>query len=238
MTAPGATAGVTPAANRTATRASVIGRFWHSSIGKHAVMAVTGIIMIAFLISHMLGNLQVLAGPLAINEYAAALRRLGPLLWLARAGLVVALVLHVVAAYQLTRRKQVARPVGYAERDPQVSTFAARTIRWGGVLLLVFIVLHLLHFTFGTIHPAFDAKDVYGNVVVGFERWWVALLYLAAMVGLGLHLYHGTWSSMRTLGLAKPATNPFRRRAAAVLTWAIYLGFSIIPIAVYAGIVR
>lgn len=201
-------------------------------------MAVTGLIMIAFLIAHLLGNLQVFAGPLKINEYSAALRRLGPLLWLARGGLIVALVLHVVAAYQLTQRKRTARPIGYADADPQVSTFAARTIRWGGVLLLVFIVLHLLHFTFGTIHPAFDHKDVYGNLVAGFQIWWVALLYLAAMVGLGLHLYHGTWSSIRTLGLTRASGDPLKRRLAAVLAWVLYVGFSIVPIAVLAGIVR
>ena len=233
MTAPSAAA-----ARESSARANAVSRFWHSSVGKKAVMAVTGLGMIAFLISHVLGNLQVFAGPLKINEYSAALRRLGPLLWIARAGLLVALILHVVAAYQLTRRKAAARPVGYANQDPQVSTFAARTIRWGGVLLLVFVVLHLLHFTFGTIHPAFDHKDVYGNVVAGFQIWWVAVLYVIAMVGLGLHLYHGTWSSIRTLGLTRPTGDPLKRRVAAVLAWALYLGFSIIPIAVLAGIVR
>ena len=201
-------------------------------------MAVTGLVMIGFLIIHALGNLQVFSGPLKINEYSASLRRLGPLLWIARGGLIVALVLHVVAAYQLTRRKQIARPVGYEVQDPQVSTVAARTIRWGGVLLLVFVVLHLLHLTFGTIHPAFDHKDVYGNLVAGFQIWWVALLYLAAMVGLGLHLYHGTWSSIRTLGLTRASGDPLKRRFAAVLAWVLYLGFSIVPIAVLAGIVR
>ena len=215
-----------------------VGNFYRSAVGKKAVMAVTGLGMIAFLITHVLGNLQVFAGPLKINEYSAALRRLGPLLWIARGGLLVALILHVVAAYQLTQRKAAARPVGYANQDPQVSTFAARTIRWGGVLLLVFIVLHLLHFTFGTIHPAFDHKDVYGNVIVAFQVWWVALLYLLAMIGLGLHLYHGAWSSIRTLGLTRASANPLKRRATAVLAWAIYLGFSIIPIAVFAGIIR
>ncbi|HUQ79753.1 MAG TPA: succinate dehydrogenase cytochrome b subunit [Gemmatimonadaceae bacterium] len=233
MTAPTAAA-----ARESSARANAVSRFWRSSVGKKAVMAVTGIGMIVFLISHVLGNLQVFAGPLKINEYSAALRRLGPLLWVARAGLLVALVLHVVAAYQLTRRKGTARPVGYENQDPQISTFAARTIRWGGVLLLVFVVLHLLHFTFGTIHPAFDHKDVYGNIVAGFQIWWVALLYVAAMIGLGLHLYHGTWSSFRTLGLTRSSGNPMKRRAATILAWAIYLGFSIIPIAVLAGIVR
>ena len=232
MTAPSAAAAREPLA-----RVSAVARFWNSSVGKKAVMAVTGLLMIGFVISHMLANLQVFAGPLKINEYAAALRRLGPLLWIARGGLLVALVLHVVVAYQLTRRRQIARPEGYAHQDPQVSTFAARTIRWGGVLLLVFIVLHLLHFTFGTIHPAFDAKDVYGNVVAGFQVWWVALLYLVAMVGLGLHLYHGTWSSMRTLGLTRPSGHPLKRRIGAILAWVIYLGFSIVPIAVFARLI-
>ena len=232
MTAPAAAA-----AHEAPVRATAVMRFWNSSIGKKAVMAVTGLAMIAFLIVHMAGNLQMFSGPLKINEYAAALRRLGPLLWVARGGLLVALVLHVIAAYQLTRRKQVARPVGYERDEPQISTFAARTIRWGGVLLLVFIVLHLLHLTFGTIHPAFDAKDVYGNVVAAFQVWWIALLYVAAMVGLGLHLYHGTWSSLRSLGLTRPSGNPHKRRAAAALAWLLYLGFSIVPIAVLARLV-
>ena len=238
MTAPSATAVNEKSARVLPTRSGTLARFWSSSIGKKAVMAVTGLIMIAFLIAHVLGNLQVFAGPLKINEYSAALHRLGPLLWLARGGLIVALVLHVIAAYQLTQRKRTARPIGYADADPQVSTFASRTIRWGGVLLLVFIVLHLLHLTFGTIHPAFDRKDVYGNMIVAFQVWWVALLYLLAMIGVGLHLYHGTWSSIRTLGLTRASANPLKRRATALLVWAIYLGFSIIPIAVLAGIVR
>ena len=219
-------------------RPSAVARFWDSSIGKKAVMAVTGLVMVAFLILHVLGNLQMFAGPLKINEYSAGLRRLGPLLWLARAGLLVSLILHVIAAYQLTQRKRLARPVEYAERDSQVSTFAARTIRWGGVVVLVFIVLHLLHFTFGTIHPAFDHKDVYGNVVAAFQVWWVALLYLIAMVVVGLHLYHGTWSSLRTLGLTRPSADPLKRRVVTVLAWALFLGFSIIPLAVLARLVR
>lgn len=233
MTAPTAAA-----ANEPAARAAAVVRFWQSSVGKKAVMAVTGLAMVAFLISHVLGNLQVFEGSQKINDYSAALRRLGPLLYLARAGLTVSLVLHVIAAYQLTQRKRSARPIEYAGREPQVSTFAARTIRWGGVFVLVFIVLHLLHFTFGTIHPAFDHKDVYGNVVAAFQVWWVALLYLIAMVVVGLHLYHGTWSSIRSLGLTRPAADPLKRRVVTVFAWAIYLGFSIIPVAVLAGVVK
>src|SRR5215213_1781826 len=127
MTAPSATAVNEKSARVQPARSGTIARFWGSSIGKKAVMAVTGLIMIAFLIAHVLGNLQMFAGPLKINEYSAALHRLGPLLWLARGGLIVALVLHVIAAYQLTQRKRTARPVGYADQEPQVSTVAART---------------------------------------------------------------------------------------------------------------
>lgn len=233
MTAPAAAT-----AHPVVARRSAVARFWDSSIGKKGVMAVTGLIMVAFLISHVLGNLQVFEGPLKINEYSAALRRLGPLLYLVRGVLIVSVVLHIIAAYQLTRRKQIARPVGYAEHEPQVSTFAARTIRWGGVAVLVFIVLHLLHFTFGTIHPAFDHKDVYGNVIAGFQIWWVAVLYVIAMVVVGLHLYHGTWSSLRTLGLTRPSAHPLKRRVVTVLAWAIFLGFSVIPVAVLAGLLK
>jgi succinate dehydrogenase / fumarate reductase cytochrome b subunit len=233
MTAPTATA-----TQARVHRPSAVARFWDSSIGKHAVMAVTGLIMVGFLITHVLGNLQVFEGPLKINEYSAALRRLGPLLWLARGGLLVSVVLHVIAAYQLTQRKRAARPVGYAELEPQVSTFAARTIRWGGVVVLIFVVLHLLHFTFGTIHPAFDHKDVYGNIISAFQIWWVSLLYVVAMVVVGLHLYHGTWSSLRTLGLTRPSEHPLKRRVVTVLVWIIFLGFSSIPVAVLAGLVR
>ena len=120
----------------------------------------------------------------------------------------MAVVLHIDAAVQLTRRSLAARPVGYDERDPQVSTFAARTIRWGGGLLLVFVVFHLLHFTTGTLLPTFHPGDVYLNVITGFRVWPVAVFYLIAMAALGLHLYHGAWSSIRTLGLARPNARP------------------------------
>ena len=217
---------------------NVVQAFWSSSVGKKAVMAVTGVIMIGFVVGHLLGNLLVFRGRSETNEYAEFLRSTGSLLWLARAVLLVSVVLHVIAAVQLTRRQQAARPTGYARRDPQVSTFAARTIRWGGVIILAFVVYHLLHLTFGTAHPRFVPADVYGNVVTGFSVWWVAAIYLVAMAALGLHLYHGTWSSFRSLGLTRPTRHPFRRRAVAVLAVALWLGFSLIPVAVLAGVVR
>jgi succinate dehydrogenase / fumarate reductase cytochrome b subunit len=119
-----------------------------------------------------------------------------------------------------------------------VSTFASRTIRWGGAFLLAFIVFHILHFTTLTIFPSYSTTDVYANVVRGFSVWWVVALYVAAMVALGLHLYHGVWSSLRTLGASKASPNPLRRPAAAALALVVWLGFTIIPLAVFAGLVR
>ena len=214
--------------------------FWQSTIGKKIVMAVTGIVMVGFVIGHVTGNLLVFRGAQHMNDYAAFLKSLGGLLWLVRAALLAAVILHTIAAIQLTRRAAVARPVGYHSRDPQVSTVASRTIRWGGLLLAIFIVLHLLHFTTGSLRPAgtFSHTDVYGNVVASFRIWWVTALYLVAMVALGLHLYHGTWSSIRTLGLTRRSADPLHRRAAAALAVLVYLGFSVIPLAVLLGWVR
>jgi succinate dehydrogenase/fumarate reductase cytochrome b subunit len=144
--------------------------FWGSTIGKKIVMAVTGLIGVGFVIGHMLGNLQVFLGPTKFNAYAHFLRSLGELLWVVRAVLVAAVALHVVAAVQLSRRRLVARPVGYKRGSQhEVSTLASRTIRWGGALLLVFIVFHILHFTTLSVFRDYSATDVYANVIRGFS---------------------------------------------------------------------
>jgi succinate dehydrogenase / fumarate reductase cytochrome b subunit len=215
--------------------------FWHSSIGKKTVMAITGLIGVAYVLMHMVGNLQVFQGAERINAYGHLLH--GPLnevLWLARVVLIAALVLHVVAAYQLTMRDRAARPAGYADRRPQVSTLASRTIRIGGVLLLLFIPFHILHYTTGTIRPAgrFVAGDVYANVVAGFHVWWVTTFYVLAMVALAYHLYHGTWSSARSLGVAPPTLHPLRRTLPLILAVVIAGGFVAVPLAVAFGLVR
>jgi succinate dehydrogenase / fumarate reductase cytochrome b subunit len=210
--------------------------FWNSTLGKKVVMALTGLVMIGFVIIHMLGNLQAFEGAEKLNAYGAMLH--GPLhevVLLLRVVLVLSLILHVVAAVQLTRIDRAARPVGYAKREPQAATVASRTLRWGGVLLLVFIVYHLLHFTVGTVHPDFIEGDPYHNLVVGLRSPLVALFYLLAMAALGLHLYHGAWSSFRSLGAAKAGPHPLHRPIARMVAIVVWLGFSVIPVAVVLG---
>lgn len=212
--------------------------FWRSTIGKKAVMAVTGLILIAFLISHVASNLTIFQGPKHLNAYAAFLRELGPLLWVARGILLVAALLHIVAALQLTRLDRAARPTRYAVYKPQAATLASRTMRWGGVLLLAFIIFHILHFTTGALHPAFVAGDVYANVIRGFQVPWVVALYVVAMIAVGLHLYHGAWSGFRTLGVNRASAQPLSHRVSLVFAALIWLGFTVIPLAVVAGVLR
>jgi len=221
---------------------------YRSTIGKKAIMAVTGLLLVGFVIAHMAGNLQMFVGPAKMNGYAAFLKSTGELLWIARLGLLVATILHVLMAWQLTQIKNRARPVGYEKREPQVSTIASRTMRWGGVLILVFIVFHILHFTTGTVfpmasspdaaHPGFSHTDVYGNVIAAFRNPLVSAFYVVAMLFLMLHLFHGAWSSVRTLGLTKPSRHPLHRRISTVIALVVWLGFTAIPVAVLLGAIR
>ncbi len=213
-------------------------KFWKSTVGKKVVMAVTGIMLVGFVFAHMLGNLQMFLGADAMNGYAAFLKSTGELLWVARAGLFGAAVLHIVSAVQLTLINRAARPTEYAKREPQVSTFASRTLRIGGVILAVFIVYHLGHFTFGTFHPAFSHTGVYGNVIIGFQSPWVVLFYVVAMASLGMHLFHGVWAGFRTLGLQKRSASPIQRSAALWVAIIVWAGFTAIPIAVLLGILN
>ncbi len=214
-------------------------RFYQAAIGKKVVMGITGLIGIGFVVGHMAGNLLVFRGAEAMNAYARFLQGTGELLWIVRLVLIGAVILHVIAAYQLTMQNRAARPVGYFERETQVATWASRTMRWGGALLLVFIVLHILHFTTGTLKPtgSFAEADVYANVVTSFRIWWVTLFYVVSMIALGLHLYHGAWSSVRSLGLAQPAKDPMNRSVALAIAVIVWLGFTAIPVAVFAGLI-
>ena len=214
--------------------------FWQSTVGKKIVMSVTGLIMVGFVLLHMIGNLQIFEGAARINAYSHFLHyTINELLWLVRVVLLVAVVLHIVAAIQLTRTDRAAQPVDYRRREPQAATVASRSMRWGGLALALFIVFHLLHLTTGTIQPvAFAPGDVYANVVGGFRIWWVTLIYVLAMIALGLHIFHGAWSSIRTLGLNRPKAQPMRRPVAALVAVILWAGFSVVPVAVFLGWVR
>jgi succinate dehydrogenase / fumarate reductase cytochrome b subunit len=214
--------------------------FYASMVGKKVIMGVTGLIGVGFVILHSLGNLLVFRGAPAINAYSHFLKSTGELLWALRAVLIVSVILHVTAAVQLTRQSRAARPVGYARNERQVATVASRTMRWGGVLLLVFIVLHILHFTTGTLRPAgvFSNADVYANVVSSFRIWWVALFYVVAMIALGLHLFHGAWSSVRSLGVSPTSPQPLHRRISMVIAIFVWAAFTAVPLAVFTGFVR
>jgi succinate dehydrogenase / fumarate reductase cytochrome b subunit len=213
-------------------------RFWASSIGKKTVMAVTGLALLGFVVGHLAGNLLVFAGPAKLNAYAEWLHARPGVLWGARLGLLAAVALHIVAAVQLAHMNRAARPVGYAERDWARASYASRTMVWSGPLIALYVVYHLLHFTFGSAHPAFDPHNVYRNVVTGFQVPLVSGVYVAAMLCLGLHLHHGFWSMFQTAGANHPRFTPLLEKASAALAAAITLGYIAIPAAVLAGWVR
>ena len=227
---------------------------YRSSIGKKAVMALTGFILFAFVFVHMVGNLKIYTGAEHLNAYAGFLRDVGEpvfpresLLWIARIVLLVAVGLHILMAYQLTRIDWAGRPIRYANKGYVQATYASRTMRWGGIIILLFIIYHILHFTLGKVGYApgvYLPEDpntgfqVYQNVVNGFKVWPVSLFYILAMGALGLHLYHGVWSMFQTLGLNNSVYNPFWRWFAVVFAALIFIGNVSIPIAVLAGVIH
>jgi succinate dehydrogenase / fumarate reductase cytochrome b subunit len=240
---------------------------YRSAVGKKAVMAVTGIILFGFVLGHMIGNLKLyepgmyhgvlcqedpylrpLCGPARvpyIDAYGAFLRQVGVpalpaegALWIARAVLLVAVLLHIWAAWQVTRLSQVARPRDYASRPKRHTSYASRTMRWGGVIILLFVIYHLLDFTAGKLNPGFVKGDVYRNVVASFSLWYVALFYIVAQVALGFHLYHGLWSLFQSLGWNSPRFNKWRSTFAHVFAWIITIGNISFPLAVWTGLVR
>lgn len=206
-----------------------------STIGRKLLMAVTGAILLAFLVGHVTGNLLVFAGAERLNAYAKFLHGSPGLLWGTRAALLASVAVHIGAWLRLLARSRAARPVPYAVRPRPGTTAGARTMMITGPLLLVFVVYHLLHFTFGSAHPDFRAEDVYHNVVTAFRQAPVAAAYLVAMAALGLHLAHGIWSAFQTVGLNHPAHDRRIRMAGAALALAVAGGFAAIPVAILAG---
>lgn len=198
-------------------------------------MAVTGAILFLFLVGHLAGNLQVFLGPDVLNHYAAFLKSKPALLWTTRIVLLAALLAHIGASVRLAIRNRAARPVPYAQRKDLATTYAARTMVVSGPLVLLYVLYHLAHFTFGVVGPAYDPHDVYGNVIRGFSVPAISALYIAAMAVLGAHLYHGLWSALQSLGINHPKIRNARKVAAAVVALAIAIGYISIPVAVLTG---
>lgn len=215
-------------------------RFWTSTNGKKAVMAVTGAILFVFVIGHMLGNLQVFEGPDKLNAYGRFLHGIPEILWAVRIGLLISVVLHIWASVELAVRKTQARPVAYAKREAIVSSYASRTMYWSGPILLAFIIFHLLHFTAGVVHPGADfvEGDVYHNVVSGFQVWYVSAWYIFSMILLGFHIRHGAWSMFQSLGMNHPRHTPVLQKAALLFSIIIVLGYISIPTSVLLGLVK
>jgi succinate dehydrogenase / fumarate reductase cytochrome b subunit len=215
-------------------------RFWQTTVGKKVIMAVTGVLLFGFVVGHLLGNLQIFLPPEKINNYAATLRAHPALLWIARITLLVAVFFHMWSSFQLWLLQREARPVSYVKKVNLHSTYASRTMAWSGPIILAFVVFHLLHLTFGAVHPGgrFETHNVYNNVVTGFQVWPVSLFYIIAMIMLCYHLYHGLWSMFQTLGISHPVYTPILRVLAKIVAILIAAGNISIPVAILAGIIK
>jgi succinate dehydrogenase / fumarate reductase cytochrome b subunit len=212
--------------------------FYASTVGKKAVMAVSGLVLFLFVVGHLIGNLQIYEGPEKLNNYARFLRSMPALLWGVRITLIVMVVLHIWSSMQLARLKFDARPTGYVKKKVTQSSYASRTMYWSGPIILAFVIYHLLDFTFGTVNPSFQEGNVYANVVASFQLIPVSAFYVIAMLLLATHLYHGLWSMFQSLGFSHPRYTPVLKRSAAVVAIFIAAGNISIPLSVLAGLVR
>ena len=223
-------------------------KFFTSTIGMKVLMALTGLVLFGFVVVHMLGNFQIFLGPDVYNHYAALLQGQKEILWAARLTLLASVVLHIVSATVLTLRSKKARPQGYQVNKWLSGSYAVRTMRFGGVILLAFIVFHLAQFTLGVVAVdgyracAGSAADfhcfAYQNFVSGFKNPAVVGFYVVAQAFLGLHLAHGVWSMLRTLGMTNPRHDTLARRGATAFGIAMFVGNAIMPIAVLVGVVK
>lgn len=220
--------------------------FYRSSIGKKIIVAVTGVILIAFIVGHLIGNLQIFFGPEYINSYAEKLRALGVFLWVIRVFLLIAVVLHIWFTISLALDNRRARPVAYEKKSHVKATFASRSMALSGLLLLAFVIYHIAHFTVRVTDPRFallkadplNRYDVFSMMVYGFQNVFVSGFYIVAMFLLALHLSHGTSSFFQSLGLNDKKLAPRLARLGRIFAWAIFAGYVSIPIAVLAGIIQ
>lgn len=231
-------------------RRSFLLDLYSTAVGKKYAMAISGIMLLGFVLVHMIGNLKMYLGPEDFNHYAEFLRELlvpilprTVLLWLLRFGLIAAVLVHIHAAYSLTVMNRKARSVKYqSPRDYQIASFASRTMRMTGIIVALFVIWHLADLTWGTVNAIggdgeFVRGDAYGNVVRSLERVPVAILYIVANIALGIHLFHGVWSLFQSMGWNNPRFNQWRRGIATAFATIIVVGNVSFPIAVLAGIV-
>ena len=224
---------------------------YSTAVGKKYAMAISGIAMMGFVFFHMVGNLKMYLGAADLDHYAEFLRELlypiapkGSVLWILRGGLIAMLILHLHAAWSLTQLNRHARPVKYqSARDYQAATFASRTMRWTGIIVLSFLIWHILDLTIGVVNTTgtsgeFVRGAVYNNLVRSLERWPVSVFYVVANILLGIHLFHGVWSIFQSLGWNNPRFNKWRRGFATAFATVVVVGNVSFPIAVLAGIVH
>ena len=218
-------------------------RFYEAPIGKKAVMAITGVMLVGYVFAHLLGNLQIYSADAEqINRYAAFLHNPAnaAALWAARSVLLLAVVLHIIAAIQLWLQNRAARPIGYVKKADLPTSYAARTMIWSGPIVGAFVIFHVLHLTVGAVLPLRELgpnmPDVRYNVITGFSNPWISGFYILAMILLCLHLYHGMWSMFQSLGISHPRYTPVVKKAAAVLAILVAVGNCSIPIAVLTGL--
>ncbi|MDQ1391344.1 MAG: succinate dehydrogenase / fumarate reductase, cytochrome b subunit [Acidimicrobiaceae bacterium] len=231
----------------TTTTAASTPPLYRTSIGKKMLMAASGLVILLWLIGHMLGNLKVWLNQREFDSYAEFLRRLGEpifphtvFLWLIRVVLTVAFVVHVYLAVDLSLRNRRARQVRYVRTARVQADVPAVTMRWGGLALALFVVFHLANFTWGWIHPGyrFVRGSVYANVVGNFNQWWLVVIYVAAMVALALHIYHGTWSIFQTFGANSRRWDRLIRRSAGAVAIVMFVGFVSVPVGVLVGAIQ
>ncbi len=216
-----------------------------TTIWNKILMAVTGLIFIAFVLGHMLGNLKILQSHEAFDSYAHHLRELGePILphegalWIIRIVLLAAVIAHAAIAFKLMARAGKARNTRYAVKKAVSSSWASRTMRWGGIALLLFVIFHILHFTTKHIHPQGELTSPAANYVESFEIWWVLLIYVIAMIALGMHIFHGFFSAAQTLGFTTTQNTPMLRTIGAVIAGLVVVGFLVPPFAVFFDLVN
>jgi succinate dehydrogenase / fumarate reductase cytochrome b subunit len=218
-------------------------RFYEAPIGKKAVMAITGVMLVGYVFAHLLGNLQIYSSDAEqINRYAGFLHNPAnaAALWAARSVLLLAVALHIIAAIQLWLQNRAARPVGYVKKADLPASYAARTMIWSGPIVGAFVIFHVLHLTAGKVLELRELgpnmPDVRYNVITGFSNPWVSGFYILAMILLCLHLYHGMWSMFQSLGISHPRYSALVKKAAAVLAVLVAVGNCSIPIAVLTGL--